>query len=64
MSRHTCVSTPVTLTSGATATAAKGVVAPAKFTATVYSDANGNGTQDKGELGMAGVTVALLNSKR
>ena len=61
MTRHTGVSTPVTLTSGATATAVEGVYAPAKFTATVYTDPNGNGTQHKGELGLAGVTVALLN---
>ncbi len=61
VTQHTGVSTPVTLTSGATATTIEGVYAPAKFTATVYTDANGTGTQDKGELGLAGVTVALLN---
>ena len=63
VTQRTSVSTPVTLTSGATATAIEGVVPPPQtnFTTIVYLDANGDGVQDNGELGLARVTVDLLN---
>ena len=60
--------TPVTLTSGEWASAVEGLNAqgvvvqpPATFTTTVYTDANGDGVQDNGEVVLSGVTVNLLN---
>ena len=62
ISQNINVSTPVTLTSGATVNAIEGVFVPATFTAHVYTDANADGTQNAGEHNLPGVTVALLKS--
>lgn len=55
--------TPVTLTSGEWVSAVEGLNAqgivvqpPAAFATTVYTDANGDGVQDTGEVGLPGVT--------
>ena len=61
VTQQTNVATPVTLTSGVTANAIEGVFAPATFNAHVYTDTNGNATQDGGEPNLAGITVQLLN---
>ena len=48
----------VTVTAGGTASGyAIGIVPFGTVTGTVYDDVNGNGTQDVGEVGLAGVTV-------
>ena len=60
VTQHTNVATVDTLASGQTAMATEGVVAPASFTTHVYSDANGDNSQESGEANLAGVTVDLL----
>ncbi len=47
--------------SNPSANAIEGVYAPATFTAHVYTDANGNSTQDGGDTNLSGVTVNLLD---
>ncbi len=53
--------TPVTVASGGSATAVEGLFVPATLTAHVYTDANGDGTQNAGDSNRAGVTVELLD---
>ena len=62
VTQNTNVATVNTLASGGTANAIEGVYAPASFTATVYSDANDDSSQDNGETGLAGVVVNLENA--
>ena len=62
VTQRTNVLTPTTLTSGQTASATEGLFVPATLNAHVYGDSNSNGTQDSGDVNLAGVTVALLDS--
>ena len=62
VTQQTLIGAPATtLTSGQTAHAIEGVYAGATFTAHVYTDANGNSTQDGGDTNLSGVTVNLLD---
>src|SRR5262249_49474794 len=61
LTKQTNVGVSNTLTSGQTANAIEGVYAPATFTAHVYTDSNGNSSQDTGETNLSGVTVNLLD---
>jgi protocatechuate 3,4-dioxygenase beta subunit len=61
VTEQTNVSTPITLTSGGTASAVEGVYVPASFTAHVYTDNNANGSQGSGDPNLPAVTVRLLD---
>ena len=52
----------VTLTSGATGTVNAAEYAPSTITGTVFTDANADGVQEKGDAGLGGQTVNLLNA--
>ncbi|MDR3662543.1 MAG: SdrD B-like domain-containing protein, partial [Mycobacterium sp.] len=58
----TAIKDTVSLASGGSAVENAGFFAPATFTATVYTDTNGDGSLDNGETGLAGVTVDLENA--
>jgi len=60
--QQTNLLTPTTLSAGGTANAIEGVYTPASFTAHVYTDVNGNGTEDTGDTSLGGVTVTLLDT--
>lgn len=57
-----CRTTVNTLAAGDTANAIEGVYLPATFTTHVYTDANGNSTQDGGDSNLANVKVTLENA--
>ena len=59
VTQQTNVATVQVLGSGDTANAVEGVYAPATFTTHVYTDGNGNSSQNGGEPNLAGVTVQL-----
>ncbi len=52
---------PVSVPAGGAASADFGNQQTATIKGTVYNDVNGNGVQDPGEAGLAGVTVQLVN---
>jgi protocatechuate 3,4-dioxygenase beta subunit len=52
---------PFALLSGGAAQAVEGVYVPGTITAHAYTDSNGNGLQDNGEISLAGVQVSLLD---
>ena len=58
----TGASDPVTLNSGATATANVGEYNPVSISGTVFQDNNDNGLVDGSDKGLGGVTVELLNA--
>jgi protocatechuate 3,4-dioxygenase beta subunit len=60
VTQATNIGTPIVLAPGGTSTAIEGIFGPATFNAHVYTDTNGNSTQDPGEPNLAGVTVELL----
>ncbi len=52
---------PVSVPPGGSATANFGNRQPGTVSGTVFNDANGNGLQDAGEMGIGGVSVSLLD---
>ena len=60
VTQKTNVSSSMTVASGITAAAVEGLYAPVTFLTHVYTDVNGNGTQDDGDASLAGIIVRLL----